>query len=38
MGGRISKDAITRELNSYHVAKDRGVEVRYFLYRIENIE
>lgn len=38
MGGRISKDAITRELNSYHVAKDRGVEVRYFLYRIEVIE
>lgn len=38
MGGRISKDAITRELNSYHVAKDRGVEVRYFLYRIESTE
>lgn len=34
MGGRISKDAITRELNTYQVAKDRGTEVRYFLYRI----
>lgn len=34
MGGRVSKDAITRELNGYNVAKDRGVEVRYFLYRI----
>ncbi len=34
MGGRLSKDAITRELNGYNVAKDRGVEVRYFLYPI----
>lgn len=35
MGGRVSKDAITRELNSFGVAKDRGTEVRYFLYRAE---
>ena len=35
MGGRISKDAITRELNACHVVKDRGVEVRYFLYRLD---
>ena len=34
MGGRISKDAITRELNGYNVAKDRGTEVRYYLYPI----
>lgn len=34
MGGRVSKDAITRELNTYRVSKDRGTEVRYFLYRI----
>lgn len=34
MGGRISKDAITRELNTCNVMKDRGVEIRYFLYRI----
>ncbi|MBQ6097935.1 MAG: hypothetical protein IJK99_09330 [Bacteroidales bacterium] len=38
LGGSMTKDAITRELTSYHVAKDRGVEVRYFLYRIEAIE
>ncbi len=34
MGGRVSKDAITRELNTYRVGKDRGAEVRYFLYRV----
>jgi len=38
LGGSMTKDAITRELTSYHVAKDRGVEVRYFLYRIETKE
>lgn len=36
LGGRISKDAITRELNAYHVKHDRGMEVRYFLYKINN--
>ncbi|MGM9736949.1 MAG: DUF5906 domain-containing protein [Candidatus Cryptobacteroides sp.] len=35
LGGSMTKDAITRELTLYHVAKDRGVEVRYFLYRID---
>ncbi|MBR1538472.1 MAG: hypothetical protein IJ636_03095, partial [Bacteroidales bacterium] len=35
LGGSMTKDAITRELTSHHVAKDRGVEVRYYLYRIE---
>ena len=33
MRGRISKDAITRELTSLGVRRDRGTEVRYFLYR-----
>lgn len=33
MGGRISKDAITRELRSLGVKTDRGTEVRYYLYR-----
>lgn len=33
MGGRVSKDAITRELNSLGVRHDRGTEVRYYLYR-----
>ena len=33
MGGRISKDAITRELKSAGVKTDRGTEVRYYLYR-----
>ena len=33
MRGRISKDAITRELTSLGVKRDRGTEVRYFLYR-----
>lgn len=36
MGGRVSKDAITRELDSCGVARDRGAEVRYFLYREES--
>lgn len=33
MNGRISKDAITRELSSLGVKRDRGTEVRYYLYR-----
>lgn len=33
MGGSMSKDAITRELSSYGVRRDRGAEVRYFLYK-----
>ena len=33
MNHRISKDAITRELTSLGVKRDRGTEVRYFLYR-----
>lgn len=33
MNHRISKDAITRELTSLGVKRDRGTEVRYFLYK-----
>lgn len=33
MQGRVSKDAITRELTALGVKKDRGTEVRYYLYR-----
>ena len=33
MGGRISKGMITRELDSLGVKRDRGAEVRYYLYR-----
>lgn len=33
MRGRISKDAITRELTSLGVKRDRGTEVRYYLYK-----
>lgn len=33
MGRRISKDAITRELSALNVKRDRGTEVRYYLYR-----
>lgn len=33
MNCRISKDAITRELTSLGVRRDRGTEVRYYLYR-----
>lgn len=33
MGGRISKDAITRELKAAGVKTDRGTEVRYYLYK-----
>lgn len=33
LGGRISKDAITRELKAAGVKTDRGTEVRYYLYR-----
>lgn len=33
MGRRISKDAITRELSALNVRRDRGTEVRYYLYR-----
>ena len=33
MNHRISKDAITRELTSLGVKRDRGTEVRYYLYR-----
>lgn len=33
MGRRISKDAITRELTALGVRRDRGTEVRYFLYK-----
>lgn len=33
MGGEVSRDAITRELTSYGVKRDRGTEVRYFLYK-----
>jgi len=33
MEGRLSKDAITRELTSLGVRRDRGTEVRYFLYK-----
>jgi hypothetical protein len=33
MQGRISKDAITRELNALGVRNDRGSERRYYLYR-----
>lgn len=33
MQGRISKDAITRELTSYGVLRDRSKEVRYYLYK-----
>lgn len=33
MNHRVSKDAITRELTSLGVKRDRGTEVRYFLYR-----
>lgn len=35
LGGSISKDNITRELNRKGVRHDRGTEVRYFLYRIQ---
>ena len=33
MGGRVSKDAITKELKAAGVKTDRGTEVRYYLYR-----
>ena len=33
MHGRVSKDAITRELKALGVKTDRGTEVRYYLYR-----
>ena len=33
MGGRISKDAITKELKAAGVKTDRGTEVRYYLYK-----
>lgn len=33
MNGRVSKDAITRELKSAGVKTDRGTEVRYYLYK-----
>lgn len=33
MNGRISKDAITRELRAAGVKTDRGTEVRYYLYK-----
>ena len=33
LGGRISKDAITKELKAAGVKTDRGTEVRYYLYR-----
>lgn len=32
LGGRLSRDAITRELTSLGVARDRNTETRYFLY------
>ena len=33
MGGRLSLNAIARELSSLNVRRERGTEVRYFLYR-----
>ena len=33
MGGRISTNAIARELSSLHVRRERGTEVRYYLYK-----
>lgn len=33
MGGRISMNAIARELSSLNVRRERGTEVRYYLYR-----
>ena len=33
MGGRVSKDAITKELKAAGVKTDRGTEVRYYLNR-----
>lgn len=33
LDGAVSKDAITKELSSYGVRRDRGSEVRYFLYK-----
>lgn len=33
MNGRVSKDAITRELKALGVKTDRGTEVRYYLYK-----
>ena len=33
MGGRVSMNAIARELSSLNVKRERGTEVRYYLYR-----
>jgi P4 family phage/plasmid primase-like protien len=33
MGGRLSMNAIARELSSFNVKRERGTEVRYYLYR-----
>lgn len=33
MGGRLSINAIARELSSFNVKRERGTEVRYYLYR-----
>lgn len=33
MGGRLSMNAIARELSSFNVRRERGTEVRYYLYR-----
>ena len=33
MGGRLSMNAIARELSSLNVKRERGTEVRYYLYR-----
>ena len=33
MGCRISMNAIAREMSSFHVRRERGTEVRYYLYK-----
>jgi hypothetical protein len=33
MGCRISVNAIARELSSLNVKRERGTEVRYYLYK-----
>lgn len=33
LGGAVSRDMITRELSSHGVRRDRGTEVRYYLYK-----
>ena len=33
MGCRVSMNAIAREMSSFHVKRERGTEVRYYLYK-----